>query len=71
MNEARLKQMTTEIDFTTELQKHGYRTVPDGSAVIVISGDGRTSRARRYESAQVAYNTLIHYPAMEAKQKGE
>lgn len=65
-----MKQETT-IDFASELGQHGYRTVPDGSAVIVISGEGRTSRARRYESDQVAYNTLVKVPMMEAKGEGK
>lgn len=68
LNETR--QRSTGIDFTSELQKHGCRIVPDGSGVIVLSGKDRDSRAKRYQSAEIAYNTLILFPQMEAKQKG-
>lgn len=58
------------IDFRQELLNRDYQLVDDGSAVIVISASNKQERvqfcvrsaetiARRYESAQVAYNQLV------------
>lgn len=62
----------THEDAMVELAGAGFdRIVPDGRAVIVVSGEGRDSRARRYESAEAAAMTLVIEPRIEAQRKVE
>lgn len=60
----------TRDEAMAELTQGGFdRVVPDGGAIIVITGEGRSSRAKRYESAEVAAIDLVVGPRTEARRK--
>ena len=58
----------THDEALVELTQGGFaRIVPDGNAIIVVTGEGRASRAKRYESAEVAAMELVVIPRIESR----
>lgn len=57
----------THEEAIAELTDAGFdRIVPDGAAIIVVTGEDRATRARRYESAEVAAMELVVIPRIES-----